>query len=386
MSHRREHPARWATALGVAAALVAAVHARETAAPPAPWPPPQLELRVPFEPTAFPSGGRTYLTYELHLRNFAAPLTLRRIEVMSADVDTETAEPIAVFDADELDHMLQPVGAQEPVGPGADRRQLAAGGSLVAFLWIALDREVRVPDALRHRVVTDSFSAEGAVVGTHHTRLRVFGPPLKGAHWLARSGPSNDSYHRRGLLIINGSAVIDRRYAIDWVQVDHGATSSGDALDNRLYHAYGAQVFAVADGRVVSVTDGVPENVPRHEGFRPAVPLSFDTLAGNSITLDVGDRQFALYAHLQPGSLRVKAGDRVRRGQPLARVGNSGDSREPHLHFEVTTSPDLLAGEGVPYVIDQYRVQSGADPSALRHRELPLKDTLIDFSAGAATK
>jgi murein DD-endopeptidase MepM/ murein hydrolase activator NlpD len=54
----------------------------------------------------------------------------------------------------------------------------------------------------------------------------------------------------------------------------------------------------------------------------------------------------------------VKAGDRVRRGQLLARIGSSGDAREPHLHFEVTTSAKQLAGEGVPYVLDEYRLSA----------------------------
>jgi murein DD-endopeptidase MepM/ murein hydrolase activator NlpD len=65
--------------------------------------------------------------------------------------------------------------------------------------------------------------------------------------------------------------------------------------------------------------------------------------------------------------------------QVLARIGNSGDAREPHLHFQVTTSPTLLAGEGVPYLIDRYRAKSAADAWEERTRELPLKDMLIDF-------
>ncbi len=81
--------------------------------------------------------------------------------------------------------------------------------------------------------------------------------------------------------------------------------------------------------------------------------------------------------HLQSGSLRVKAGEHVRRGQVLARVGGSGDAREPHLHFEVTDSPKLIAGEGLPYVIERYRSMSaGGEP---RTRELPMNNNLIEF-------
>lgn len=126
--------------------------------------------------------------------------------------------------------------------------------------------------------------------------------------------------------------------------------------DVRSYYSYGKPVLAVADGRVAAASDGLPENVPGHgDTFHPAVPITLETVAGNTITLDLGGGQFAYYLHLQPGSLRVKAGDRVRRGQMLARIGASGDAREPHLHFAVTTSSKLLAGEGVPYLIDRYR-------------------------------
>jgi murein DD-endopeptidase MepM/ murein hydrolase activator NlpD len=105
-----------------------------------------------------------------------------------------------------------------------------------------------------------------------------------------------------------------------------------------------------------------------------------DTVAGNTITLDLGGGQFAYYMHLQPGSLRVKAGDRLRRGQVVARIGASGDAREPHLHFEVTTSSRPLAGEGVPYLIDRYRCKSASDrPMELRIHELPLDNSVVEF-------
>jgi murein DD-endopeptidase MepM/ murein hydrolase activator NlpD len=103
-------------------------------------------------------------------------------------------------------------------------------------------------------------------------------------------------------------------------------------------------------------------------------------VAGNTITLDLGGGQFAYYMHLQPGSLSVKVGDRVRRGQVMARIGASGDAREPHLHFEVTTSPKLLAGEGVPYLIDRYSSKSTSDGHAELHtHELPLDKSVVTF-------
>jgi Peptidase family M23 len=343
------------------------------------WPLP-LELRVPFEPTAFPSAGHTYLTYELYLTNFGTtPLTLRRVVVR--DADAAAAEPLALFEDGQLNTLLQRVGDpivgdQIPASGDNAQRQVIAGGTVVVYLSIALERGAHVPNKLRHRVLTADSAVEGAVIGTHRTELRVLGPPLGGSHWLAGSGPSNDSHHRRGIVVLNGHAVISRRYAIDWLQIENGAAFSGDEHDNRSYYAYGKNVLAVADGTVVTAQDGIPENTA---GSRPA-PKSFAAASGNVITLDLGGGQFAHYMHLQMGSLQVKAGDRVRRGQVLARLGNSGDSKRPHLHFEVTTAPNLLAGEGVPYLIDKFRLAPPADGAIeQRTRELPLKDTLVSF-------
>lgn len=374
----------WIAGAAMAAAPGADAGAAATSVTSA-WPA-QLEMHVPFEPTAFPSDGRLYLTYELYLRNFGAnPLTVRRLEVL--DADAAGAQPLAAFEAAQLEPLWQPLGAQ-PRPPGSsDPRELAGGGSVVVFVWIALERAAHVPNRLRHRVLTPDSAAEGAVIGTRRTELRVLGPPVQGANWLASDGPSNDpdNHHRRGIFVFEGRALISRRYAIDWMQSENGAIVSGDPLDRRSYHAYGKRVLAVADATVLMGRDGLPENVPGHnEGFHPAVPLTPATLGGNTITLDLGGGQFAHYLHLQPGSLRVKSAQHVRRGQVLARIGASGDAREPHLHFQVSTSSNLLAGEGVPYVIDQYRVRSMDSAGRPRTRELPLGGMLIDFGQPAA--
>jgi hypothetical protein len=338
-------------------------------------------MRVPFEPTAFPSGPHVYLMYELHLTNFMPmPISLSRIDVI--DADAGASQPIATFEAVQLETMLQPLGGRALSDP-KDRLVIADGQSAIAFMSVAFDRGSHIPDRLLHRVTTAYAPEEGAVISTHHTELRVLGPPVERADWLAEDGPSNnqDNHHRRGVVIFDGQPVDSRRFAIDWKQVKDGAAFSGDARDVHSYYSYGKAVLAVADGRVVTARDGLPENIPGHgDAFHPAVPITLETVAGNTITLDLGGGQFAYYMHLQPGSLLVKAGNRVRRGQALARVGGSGDAREPHLHFEVTTSSKLLAGEGVPYVIDRYRCKStGEGPAELHTHELPLDKSVVIF-------
>lgn len=367
-------------AVFAAAALAAVGTSAPASAAPAAWPPLELEIRTPFPPTAFPSAGRTYLTYELHLRNFTTkPQTLRRIEVLAADAPT--GDPVWAVEGAELDALLHKVGErivgdQVPKAGSGYGREIAPGGSVLVFLSIALEPGAQVPAQLRHRVYTADSVAEGAAIDTHHTALRVFGPPVTGPGWVADSGPSNDSHHRRGVIVWTGETSISRRYAIDWVQMDGGAMFKGDPTDNGAYLAYGEDVLAVGAGRVVEVVGDVAENTPRSP---PPAPVTYRTLGGNWIVLDLGQGRFAHYMHLQADSVRVKPGERVRRGQVIAKLGNSGDARAPHLHFEITTSAAPLTGEGVPYLIDRFRVRTPDGVWETRVRELPLKGMQIEF-------
>jgi hypothetical protein len=322
-----------------------------------------------------------HLLYELHVTNFATvPLAVSRIEVL--DADAAAGEPIATFRGEQLGTMFQPVGGKTLAGQNGSLL-ISSGGTAIIFMSVTFDTASHIPDRLIHRVISTESFARGAVIATHHTRLHVLGPPLEGPDWVAADGPGNDpdNHHRRGIIIIDGRLVTSRRYAIDWKQIKDGVSLSGEPRDERSYYAFAKDVLAVADGRVVTARDGLPDNIPGHnEAFHPAVPITLETVGGNTITIDLGDGQFAYYMHLQPGSLRVRAGERVRRGQVLARVGCSGDAREPHLHFEITDSSKMAAGEGLPYVIDRYRTMgAGGGPKELRIRELPLNNSLIEF-------
>lgn len=333
--------------------------------------PMQLELRVPFEPTAFTGAGRAVLMYELDLTNFSdKEIDLRRIEVLDAD---ETGDkPLATFDGEQIDPLLQNAGP----------RQVNAGATVVLFMEVVLDSKAHMPKSLRHRVSGVDSSVEGAVVGTHHTTLKVLEPPVRGTGWQAYDGPSNDreNHHRRGLLVLDGHPSISRRFATDWFLTKEGHTYKGDARDRRSHHSYDQPVYAVGNGTVVSTRDGRPDNMPGYyPDFTPPADLSLDTATGNLIIVDLGDRQFAHYYHLQPGSLRVKPGDRVASGQLLARIGTSGDANVPHLHFEVTTSPKQFIGEGVPYVVDRFRAKSSDGTWQAFTRELPMRNMIVAF-------
>src|SRR5262249_28383846 len=160
---------------------------------------------------------------------------------------------------------------------------------------------------------------------------------------------------RRTLLAIDGRARIAQRFAIDWTRIGpDGQVFRGDPARNQNWTPYGADVLAVADGRVVEVQDGIAENDPT--AATKAVPITLKTVGGNYVLLDVGGA-YVFYAHLQPGSLTVRPGALVRRGQVIAKLGNSGQSDAPHLHLHVVDAPSPLVAEGLPLVFDGFELE-----------------------------
>jgi murein DD-endopeptidase MepM/ murein hydrolase activator NlpD len=103
---------------------------------------------------------------------------------------------------------------------------------------------------------------------------------------------------------------------------------------------------------VKSALGSLPDQAPGSLPDPSAITL--DTVDGNHVVLDIGGGNFAFYAHMQPGSVRVKVGDRMRRGQVLGLLGNTGNSSAPHLHFHIMNGPSVLGSDGLPYVEDGF--------------------------------
>ena len=307
--------------------------------------PPSIEFRVPKTPTVAVSDSGAFVGYELFVTNLTAtPMTLKRVEVLSAGQVLAT-----LTDADSS--LLRSMSRVTQI-PLADRLKLDGGARATVYLWVPVDR-VNPPAQLRHRLTfqrdTVSEILEGTTIPVERSAVAI-SPPVRG-EWAAFNGPSNASGHRRLVLALDGHTASGQRFAIDFLQVDSAGNSrrpGTDAAKNSNYYAYGTELLAVADGIVAATKDSIPENVP---GGR-AVKIDLTTVGGNFVGIDIGGGKYALYAHVQPGSLRVKVGDRVKRGQVIALLGNSGNSTEPHVHFQIADGPSFLAAEGLPYAID----------------------------------
>jgi murein DD-endopeptidase MepM/ murein hydrolase activator NlpD len=306
---------------------------------------------------------------------------------------------LAQHEGQELNQQLARPGLPQS---NTERQRLGGGMRAIIYLWLTFDSPSAVPAALRHRLTTRIIaSADGAGQGSEmevkgegaEIKVRaepplVLSPPLRGGEWLAANGPANASGHRRAMIPTSGAAHIAQRFAIDWVQLrETGQTFTGDQLKNENYRCYGAEALAVTDATVASIKDGIPENIPG--ATSRAVPITLETVGGNYVILDLGNGRYAFYAHLQPGSLRVKAGDKVKRGQVLGLVGNSGNSTEPHLHFHVSNGNSPLGSEGLPYVFESFEVQgkgwgwkpSDKDTTEKRHMEIPMQNAVVRFPA-----
>lgn len=313
--------------------------------------PSNLEFRVPKAPTVATSDSGSFLAYELHVTNLTtAPLTLTRVDVLDADKKTI----IGSMADSTLLRAIANVGAARPAALG-ERGRLGPGLRAHVYLWLSVDRTTP-PTRLWHRLTFergDSTKSTEVLEGTLTPVERAavgIGAPVRG-EWAAFNGPSNTSGHRRLVLGLDGHTAIGQRFGIDFLQVDSTGSSrrpGSDPAKNDSYYAYGAELLAVADGVIAGTKDSIPENVV---GGR-AVPITLTTVGGNYVALDIGGGRYALYAHVQPGSLRVKVGDRVKRGQVLALLGNSGNSTEPHVHFQFADGPTFLSSEGIPYATD----------------------------------
>ncbi|MFJ2771703.1 M23 family metallopeptidase [Streptomyces sp. NPDC087300] len=129
---------------------------------------------------------------------------------------------------------------------------------------------------------------------------------------------------------------------------------------NRDFPAFGAPLLAVADATVVHAEDGQRDHLSRNslagflylfvvEGFGRSLGGA-RRIVGNHVILDLGEGTYAAYAHVRRGSLKVRAGDKVVAGQELGGCGNSGNSTEPHVHFQLMDGPDLDTARGVPFI------------------------------------
>jgi hypothetical protein len=299
------------------------------------------------------TDDKVHLAYELLLTNVLnQELTLTSLDVRASD------NTLLNLAGDRLADWMRVFGNPMPT------RKLGPAQSAAVWLDVVLDRGAPVPEELVHAVGVSIAQPQAplfpatmtetvAPVTVQTLKPPVIAPPLVGTNWVDANSCCDMTPHRMALNPLNGQLWVAERFAIDYVQLlPDGRLFNGDKTKRESYPGFGADIHAVADGRVVAVVDGLPEQVP---GKSPS-GLPLEQYAGNHIVAVLGDGNYALYAHLKTGSIKVEVGDRLNSGQVIASLGNTGNTDGPHLHFHIMSTPDPLRSNGLPFVLSSFKL------------------------------
>jgi murein DD-endopeptidase MepM/ murein hydrolase activator NlpD len=198
--------------------------------------------------------------------------------------------------------------------------------------------------------------ARGTLRVESHKLANPYDFPLAGT-WYVGSGPNFESPHRWAA---------PEEFGFDLMALGgEGKTHKGDGSKLDDYYGYGRDVLAVGDGVVVDVITDATEANDRLQRPGESYPdfekrtieaqyallaKSYKATFGNCVVIEHPGGEFSQYGHLKQGSVKVKVGDKVARGQAVAQLGHTGNSTEPHLHFQLTDGKDPLYSRGIPIV------------------------------------
>jgi hypothetical protein len=311
---------------------------------------------------ALATDGKVHLAWELVLSNVVSTdVTIDSIVAMAGDTALQMLEGDALK------------GVMRPDGGSLGTTSLTPGQGALVWMEAVVDSYEDVPDAIEHAVsitlaqpnpplLPPTLTEHIAPFAPVAEQPVVIGAPLAGGRWLDGNGCCALTPHRAAVSPINGRRWAAERWAIDFVRLDEANKLFDGPVDQLSSYAFeGADILAVADGPVVAMVSDRPEQTP---GTTPT-GLLIDEYGGNYIVQEIGDGQYAFYAHLVPDNpLGLAVGDQLTKGQVLGHLGNSGNSDAPHLHFHVMDRADPLAANGLPFLIESMEYEGRATSPA----------------------
>lgn len=308
-----------------------------------------VNMLVPFTPASTNINGKPSVYYELHLTNFAKDsLELESLTVLNS-LDSST---IFRCNGDTLKTRFVRIGKTQKDNPLV----LAPGTSGVFFLEFNLPiGSAKIVHQLELNILKCDQKIRQLIIGAPVTIPRtppvIIGPPLAGGPWAAIYEPSWMTGHRRVFYTVNGTARLPGRFAIDFIKVDTlGKLTTGDSNEIKNWFGYGNDVLAVCDGVIASTRNDFAESNTL-AGYIAAPP---ENATGNYISMKIADSLYVFYEHLKPGSIKVKQGEKVKKGQVIGSIGFTGQTTGPHLHLHIANANSALGAEGIPFEFEHY--------------------------------
>lgn len=313
-----------------------------------------IDMRILHQSEPVRIGGGSIVYYEVILTNFSSDtIAFQSLRV----VTVRDSALIASFKGQGLKNRFAHIPSV--VSKDADVVQLAPGAVGVLYSEVAVDTLTTTPirhileGTIRSGEKESPMQIQGESWSVDHREPLVLGAPLRKGPWVAIYDPAWVRGHRRVIYTTEGKARIPGRFAIDFILVNEKgqyANGSEDVIAN--WYGYGADVLAVADGMVVTVRNDFPES----ETISAHAAVPAEKATGNYIVLDIGNNRFAFYEHLKPRSIRVKPGQKIRKGEVIASLGFTGQTTGPHLHFHVADRHAALGAEGIPFVFERFNM------------------------------
>lgn len=301
--------------------------------------------------------------YEDRCKKVLEQLTARQFAELEADCSAGMKE---TFPASRLAPLCNPLlDAVGDLGEIVDHQLIPIPGSeFTSFeLWVRPSKSKNLlklnltfdqADKITGLLLTPTtetvpLSERAAALADYKTKTRLALPFY--SEWTVVSGGTtaelNNHAHDR-----------HQRFATDfWIADETGARFRNGGRKNEDYFTYGQPVLAPGDGCVRQVVDGVEDNVPgeRNLHFAP----------GNLVVIDHQNGEYSFLAHFKQGTISVKVGQQVKRGDQLGLCGNSGHSSEPHIHYHMANAPLLQDGDGLPARFQRIVIDGKAVSDAL---------------------
>ncbi|MCK9413088.1 MAG: M23 family metallopeptidase [Prolixibacteraceae bacterium] len=334
-----------------------------------------IDLKVTFAPIEVKStSGKVVLIYSVESLNFEKEgYKLKDFQVLNAQNGN-----VLCSISDTAKNMLMIHKPSVSTTMDLYAYPMRTPASYRFSVGLEFDR-TKVPQMIKHRLVLMKDVKE-RIIETAQTpvlikQLPVLSSPFKGNEFVATNTTALNPIHSSFQTSYKGISSVPERFCVDWLKLGaDGKLFHGDLKINENWYVYGQNLYAASDGEVIFMQEGMPDQIPfevKDEDF------NLYNGTGNCVVLYTVNG-YLVYGHMIKNSILVTLGQMVTKGQMLGKVGNSGNSSAPHLHFGLHSEFPYYVSEGLPYYIDSMEKTGSTGSLVGDYAKLPVPEQHIN--------